>query len=180
MKLPSSALAALFTALLLEPVVVRAHWRRPIVRNPFINLSASASSPPQVVLPDGTGTVTGVLDVPNAQDAFLGIPFAQPPTGDLRFAKPVAVSPDSSRAISATQFGYICLQASVGLDCSFCSLGCLRPKLPSELESSSIRHVRRLSDAERASPNRIACQRQPPRHGLDIRRRICQRCCGGL
>lgn len=47
-----------------------------------------SSGRPTVSIP-GVGTVKGKLDAPGI-DAFLGIPFAKPPTGDLRWQPPVS------------------------------------------------------------------------------------------
>ncbi|KAK7947001.1 uncharacterized protein PG986_011322 [Apiospora aurea] len=65
---------------------------------------------PRVALPQGT--VVGVTQhgaYPNRVDAFLGIPYAQPPTGDLRFRPPVKVAKaapgEEEKIIDASQFG---------------------------------------------------------------------------
>ncbi|KAK8024431.1 hypothetical protein PG993_012497 [Apiospora rasikravindrae] len=65
---------------------------------------------PRVTLPQGT--VVGVTQhgaYPNPVDAFLGIPYAQPPTGDLRFRPPVKVAKaapgEEEKIIDASQFG---------------------------------------------------------------------------
>ena len=58
------------------------------------------------------GTVTGLTDSKYGIDHFFGIPFAKPPTGDLRFAKPVAVEPSPKSDTDATRFGDICMQPS--------------------------------------------------------------------
>ena len=62
----------------------------------MLALQTTADNAPQVTL---TGTIlTGVyiqyneptyLNVDTTFEAFLGIPFAEPPVGDLRFRKPV-------------------------------------------------------------------------------------------
>ncbi|KAK6393624.1 hypothetical protein LTR65_002496 [Meristemomyces frigidus] len=60
---------------------------------------------PRITLPQGT--VIGVQqhgEYPNPIDAFLGIPYAQPPTGALRFRPPRKVEP-SSQVIDASAFG---------------------------------------------------------------------------
>ncbi|OJT04264.1 Lipase 4 [Trametes pubescens] len=66
---------------------------------------AAASTSPTVTLDKGTvvGTSDGFLD------QFLGIPFAQPPIGDLRLQLPVPVSPYSG-VINATAPGNQCFQ----------------------------------------------------------------------
>ncbi|KAG6921576.1 acetylcholinesterase-like, partial [Chelydra serpentina] len=50
-------------------------------------------------LPAGSGTVT----------AFLGIPYAEPPVGALRFQKPIPHQP-WSQVLEATSFGNVCHQ----------------------------------------------------------------------
>ncbi|XP_067386197.1 acetylcholinesterase-like [Emydura macquarii macquarii] len=50
----------------------------------------------------GSGTVT----------AFLGIPYAQPPVGSLRFQKPLPHKP-WSHVLEATSFGKACLQSPI-------------------------------------------------------------------
>jgi carboxylesterase type B len=44
---------------------------------------------------------------------YLGIPYAQPPTGDLRFQPPVAYN--STGIITAKDFGSVCMQPSLAL-----------------------------------------------------------------
>ncbi|KAK6857242.1 acetylcholinesterase precursor [Apiospora arundinis] len=63
---------------------------------------------PRVTLPQGI--VVGVRQkgaYPNPVDAFLGIPYALPPTGDRRFRPPVPVEEDASgeKVIDASRFG---------------------------------------------------------------------------
>ncbi|KAF8354216.1 hypothetical protein PRIPAC_95839 [Pristionchus pacificus] len=53
--------------------------------------SRSAPSTPVIATRDGKIQGKRLVDEPNFKaDAYLGIPFAQPPLGDLRFRKPVA------------------------------------------------------------------------------------------
>jgi carboxylesterase type B len=62
---------------------------------------------PSVTLPQGK--VVGIQindDFPQPVDAFLGIPYAQPPIGDLRFRPAVKVSP-STETIDASKYGPI-------------------------------------------------------------------------
>ncbi|EGG24046.1 carboxylesterase [Cavenderia fasciculata] len=48
----------------------------------------------------------------NEARAFLGIPYAQPPVGALRFAPPVAATPVSN-GVNATQWPNACMQSGV-------------------------------------------------------------------
>lgn len=56
-----------------------------------------------------SATVTGLGD--GNVTKFLGIPFAKPPVGDLRFRKPVSISPYTG-SILATAYGKSCPQQS--------------------------------------------------------------------
>lgn len=72
------------------------------------SVSVRAITPPAVVLT--TGTAVGVTDATTGLDQFLGIPFAQPPVGPLRFAAPVPLPPSSSKVFQATSYGNVCIQ----------------------------------------------------------------------
>lgn len=63
-----------------------------------------------LTVPTTVGTVQGTYY--NGARAFLGIPFALPPLGSLRFAPPVP-APLSSSLIVADQWPNACYQASV-------------------------------------------------------------------
>ncbi|KAG8762696.1 hypothetical protein FRC11_008011 [Ceratobasidium sp. 423] len=65
------------------------------------------------VLANGATYVGNQTD---AQDVFLGIPYAQPPLGDLRFRKPVAFTPNGT--INAQNYGPRCLQSTIVNDAS--------------------------------------------------------------
>jgi len=58
----------------------------------------------------GTGTVVGVTNTTTGLDEFLGIPYARPPVGPLRFAAPLPLSNDTTRLIRAAQYGHVCPQ----------------------------------------------------------------------
>ena len=62
----------------------------------------------QPIVATASGKVAGV-QTENGVQAFLGIPFAQPPKGDLRFAPPVPVEPWSG-VRQAIKFGFSCPQ----------------------------------------------------------------------
>lgn len=66
---------------------------------------ASENTRPSVQLPQGK--VVGVKlndEFPQPVNAFLGIPYALPPLGDLRFRRPVKV-PNSTTVIDASKYG---------------------------------------------------------------------------
>lgn len=81
------------------------------------------ASGPQVNLSIGVfeGLVTG-----NGTEKFLGIPFAQPPVGSLRFKAPIPINRTFSGVQNATTFGNACIQppspslgAPISEDCLF-------------------------------------------------------------
>ncbi|CAE6503840.1 unnamed protein product [Rhizoctonia solani] len=53
----------------------------------------------------------GLRNVTAGQDYFLGIPFAQPPVGSLRFRPPIPWAPSNTVEINATQYGASCEQS---------------------------------------------------------------------
>ena len=66
---------------------------------------------PQVML--GDSLVTGIRES-NGVEAFLGLPFADPPTGELRWKKPIPWQA-SGESIDATSFAPACMQKGSGL-----------------------------------------------------------------
>ncbi|SPO19816.1 related to Lipase 2 precursor [Ustilago trichophora] len=56
------------------------------------------------------GKVKGFVDESYGLEQFFGIPFAKPPVGELRFAKPQPVDLSKNTEIDATRFGDICMQ----------------------------------------------------------------------
>ena len=82
---------------------------------------------PEVVLGD-IGKVVGTTNSTLGLDTFLGIPYAQPPVGTLRWRVPVPLSPKPSRVIQATAWGPACIQGPVGGQFVRCHLTrCLLP-----------------------------------------------------
>lgn len=55
------------------------------------------------------GTVIGRA-LPGGVRAYLGIPFALPPIGDLRFEAPVPLESWGGGKLDATEFGDNCMQ----------------------------------------------------------------------
>lgn len=96
------------------------------------SFASAATTSPVVHLTSGSflGVSAGA---PNNTDKWLGIPFAQPPVGALRFKAPVPIILAPFGVKSATNFGNACPQAassSLGApmseDCLFLNVGELR------------------------------------------------------
>lgn len=95
-----------FLNLLTASTVLASQEPQQILQKPLWDTTAA----PQVTLPQGriVGTVTQREDFPQTVDAFLGIPYAEPPTGPIgRFfpARPVG---NSSEVYDATKWGAKC------------------------------------------------------------------------
>ncbi|KAL4783901.1 Alpha/Beta hydrolase protein [Aspergillus varians] len=68
---------------------------------------APESTRPLVILPQGKVVGVQLEDkFPQPVDAFLGIPYARPPVGDLRF-RPATKLPESTEIIDASKYGAI-------------------------------------------------------------------------
>ena len=55
------------------------------------------------------GTIQGRYMAAYDEDYFLGIPFAQPPVGDLRFRPPMPLDSSWEGSHNATEYGYQCI-----------------------------------------------------------------------
>jgi carboxylesterase type B len=78
---------------------------------PFSLAQSTSDSDPSATLDSGVvrGTTTAFPDAEFTVNQFLGIPFAQPPTGDLRFAAPRQVEAWSD-IFNATSQPMACIQ----------------------------------------------------------------------
>lgn len=79
------------------------------------------------------GTYQGTYLPTYNQDVFLGIPYAQPPLGPLRYRWPQSLNTSFQETRNATSYGYSCMQYgstfSLSEDCL--TLNIIRPSLPS-------------------------------------------------
>lgn len=66
-----------------------------------------ACAPPSVRL--SNGTYLGVRNEQYGQDLFLGIPYAQPPVGALRYAAPQPLNESFEEPRSAAEYGWMCI-----------------------------------------------------------------------
>ncbi|KAJ4305772.1 hypothetical protein N0V90_001304 [Kalmusia sp. IMI 367209] len=99
---------------------------------PFASLDSHApsASAPKAELKNGT--YVGVHSTQYNQDYFLGIPYAQPPVGSLRFRNPVNLNESWAQDRQATQYSKECYgygsdqwNYEVGEDCLY--LNVIRP-----------------------------------------------------
>jgi hypothetical protein len=65
------------------------------------------------------GTWSGYHNSFYNEDYFLGIPYAQPPTGNLRYAAPQSLNASWTGVKNATQYGYECVGYGVSLESFF-------------------------------------------------------------
>jgi Carboxylesterase family len=72
----------------------------------------SISTTPTVTVKNGT--YAGVSSISYDQDFFLGIPYAQPPTGNLRFQTPQSLNTTWTSTRSASQYSDACIGYGVG------------------------------------------------------------------
>lgn len=95
---------------------------------------ASAAASLQVDLT--SGKFVGVTSAADGIDKWLGLPFAQPPVGNLRFKAPVPITRPSSTIRNASQFGNACPQepsdslgAPIAEDCLFLNVRALQSNM---------------------------------------------------
>lgn len=117
--------------------------------------ASTASSPLDVPL--RTGTFRGVSTTAGIEK-WLGLPFALPPTGSLRFKAPVPVTSTSKAVKDASKFGNACPQpagnlgAPIGEDCLVLNVPPLKLCLPFTTLNAPIR-----SSGPRAPLQKINC-----------------------
>lgn len=73
--------------------------------------AAPSSSQPVAVV--SNGSLSGFHDTIWHQDYFLGIPYAQPPVGNLRFAVPQPLNQSWTAARSVEEYGPACVSYGV-------------------------------------------------------------------
>jgi len=85
----------------------------------FLEFVPFIAASPIVVL--SSGTFRGLTV--NGTDRWLGIPYAQPPVGSLRFKAPVPITRPAEGIQDALQFSYACPQpptaAPISEDCLY-------------------------------------------------------------
>jgi carboxylesterase type B len=77
-----------------------------VVAASLLLASASASDPPTVTIKNGS--YYGVYQETYDQDLFLGMPYAQPPVGDLRFRNPEPLNTTWTDSKNATEYSPEC------------------------------------------------------------------------
>lgn len=87
-----------------------------------------------VSVPTPSGTFIGTANASTGIESFLGMRYAEPPVGALRFKAPIAVESTRDAVHDATAFGSVCPQMPVAgfdpgapqaEDCLFVNVRCL-------------------------------------------------------
>lgn len=84
----------------------------------FFILNASSTTCSTATIKLNQGELSGQKSKIGEQelDVYLGIPFAKPPVGQLRFQKPVPAEKWSEKILRATKLGPPCPQRELGPD----------------------------------------------------------------
>lgn len=87
----------------------------------------------QPIVTTSLGSLLGVSINKLGVEAFLGIPYAQPPTGDLRFSHPRAIDKAWTNVKNASTYGPSCpgyagFSANMTLDEDCLTLNIIRPQ----------------------------------------------------
>lgn len=87
------------------------HFLAPV----FFAAAATAACTAAPTAKTRNGTYKGVHSPEYHQDFFLGVPFAQPPIGDLRFRSPRSLNESWDGAREAVEYSSACVGYGVGL-----------------------------------------------------------------
>ncbi|KAF7331291.1 Carboxylic ester hydrolase [Mycena kentingensis (nom. inval.)] len=89
-------------------------------------LSLTAAAAPLSTVKLDYGTFTGITNATAGYISFLGVRYADPPTGDLRWRAPVSPPSKNLGSVNATSLGYACIAttqtnsgATTSEDCLF-------------------------------------------------------------
>jgi len=104
----------------------------------LLTLSLLASAAPTATTLNGT--YEGITLPTWDQDAFLGIPYAQPPLGPLRFRWPQSINSSFAGTRNATQYGFSCMQygTTFALSEDCLTLNVVRPSISANSTSSPL------------------------------------------